>query len=160
MLGPTKKGFQPINIPYYLWSKTGIIKAFYWPISYPQRVIGLKPDKNVQKTLFPQGSDFNRKCFASLSIPNQPTVGSLAVSFFVAGLSLLAGARGKTATPPAQSCQPKLPAISCKLCHIQIAALRPILKIQRRAKLQNEAKSMEMSKMIFIYFSYLHFLHK
>ena len=140
MLSPTKKRFQPINIPYYLWSKTGIIKAFYWPICYPQRVIGLKPDKNVQKTLFPQGS-----------AKNQPTVGSLAV---------LAGARGKTATPPAQSCQPKLPAISCKLCHIQIAALRPILKIQRRAKLQNEAKSMEMSKMIFIYFSYLHFLHK
>ena len=52
MLGPTKKGFQPINIPYYLWSKTGIIKAFYWPISYPQRVIGLKPEtsKKAQQT--------------------------------------------------------------------------------------------------------------
>ena len=47
---PTKKGFQPINILYLVGSKTGIIKAFDWPVSYPQRFIGLKPDKNVQKT--------------------------------------------------------------------------------------------------------------
>ena len=47
---PKKKGFQLINILYYLWRKTGIIKAFYWLISYLQRFIGLKPDKNVQKT--------------------------------------------------------------------------------------------------------------
>ena len=52
-------GSQRINILYYLWSKTGFIRACYWPVSYPQRFISLKPDKNDHFTVqTDQGFDF------------------------------------------------------------------------------------------------------